>query len=970
VHNSIFVAATGTGAGPVWGIRINDGANNYLVIKNNNIVVKSTGGIPVYIDAAYNANRYNIDYNNLYAPGRVGEIGGVNLADIPAWQQVVTTDLHSVSLSPEFIDTTVNLDLSDYSALLCPFYPGITNDIGGNRRASTTVMGAYAGFKLSMDLAIQNIICANTTPYQQPVPTSIEIINLGNNTKIDSATFGWSVNGVTQPSVKWTATSPLDIEDTETILLGDFNAEAKTNIFDIVAWIESVNGQQDSIPWNDTLKSSVKILFTGNNLRALSIEQLVPNGLLCTQDSTSLIVKVENTGTLDYDFAVNPTTFSIRVTNPEPFTFDTVISLGEIKSGETAMLTLTDMFPIVVAGIYDIEVFLNSLADAIKYDDTVREQYISGRFKLPIDEYFSQGIPIEFNRDSNTSSQWKVIAKGVGADTVVEPQFGTGMLSFVGTPGSMATLSTRQLDLSRTKEPSLSFWYFHDTIPCEDYTDVYTITNGDSIDLLLSLTKYDATFGWKQYSVDLPSHAANRCVILAFEAMEKSRSGDVVQYIDRIRITAKQDIALAEVLTSDFTACDLQNKEWKVVLSNLTDPMLHYASDSVKVVLEITGTSYVFDTLLQTGSLSSFASDTLVMASGFDLAPGTYPLKAYFSSIMDDNRLNDTLVTSLVINPKLSVSIQSESSSNPLSGELILHQTITLHNTGNMDLFDLNMIIAVDTGDNDDVYALFEEPYTGTIPAGSDVAHTFTTTYSVPWIATYTVRATVYLNCDSVLVNATNMITETVDIKDLRVISIDNPSSAKDVAGSSVQVTATLNNRSDGYIFTDIPVSVRITNSQGVQQGAIITDNVTIGTSATVSHTFSQPYTVPNDTVYYVTVFVRSQDNYLKNDTVIIKRTTDYVGIETLNGKDGFALSQNIPNPATNKTSIDYNIPEAGEVIFHLHSVSGQLLYTETIEAMRGKQSLELNTSTFASGIYFYSIEYKGQRLVKRMSIK
>jgi hypothetical protein len=100
-----------------------------------------------------------------------------------------------------------------------------------------------------------------------------------------------------------------------------------------------------------------------------------------------------------------------------------------------------------------------------------------------------------------------------------------------------------------------------------------------------------------------------------------------------------------------------------------------------------------------------------------------------------------------------------------------------------------------------------------------------------------------------------------------------------------------------------------------------------------------------------------------------MKRYTESVGIETLKGSNVFTLGQNIPNPANNRTRIDYSIPEVGEVVFHVHSVSGQLLYSRTIETASGKQSIELNTNTFAAGIYFYSIEYKGQRLVKRMMI-
>jgi hypothetical protein len=100
-----------------------------------------------------------------------------------------------------------------------------------------------------------------------------------------------------------------------------------------------------------------------------------------------------------------------------------------------------------------------------------------------------------------------------------------------------------------------------------------------------------------------------------------------------------------------------------------------------------------------------------------------------------------------------------------------------------------------------------------------------------------------------------------------------------------------------------------------------------------------------------------------------IRRETNNVGIETL-GSNIFTLAQNIPNPAKNSTHIDYSIPESGEVVFHVHSISGQLLYSKTIEAASGINSLEFNTTTLAAGIYFYSIEYKGQRLIKRMSIQ
>jgi hypothetical protein len=399
---------------------------------------------------------------------------------------------------------------------------------------------------------------------------------------------------------------------------------------------------------------------------------------------------------------------------------------------------------------------------------------------------------------------------------------------------------------------------------------------------------------------------------------------------------------------------------------------LNFAITPTTLTLEVkeTGQSFTYDTLLTSSSLGSFASDTITLATGFNFAKGNYTLKAYFSSVLDVDRNNDTLVTSISINPALSVSIQSESTPNCIAGELVVHPSIVIANTGNIDLFDIDVLIRIDTGENNPaLYATFTETYTDTILAGNNDTYMFVNSYTVPWNARYNVRATVYLSCDSAMATATNMITECVDVKDLWIISIDNPAETSDDVGSSIQVRVTLNNRSDGDIFNSLPVTYSITNSQGVQT-TTSTENITVGLSETVSHTFTIPYTVPNDTVYYVTVYIENRDNYRNNDTMTIKRETIFVGMETLKQIEGFVLYQNIPNPTTNSTRIDYSIPEAGEVIFHVRNVSGQLLYSKTIEAASGKNSLEVNTSTFAAGIYFYSIEYKDQRLVKRMSVQ
>jgi hypothetical protein len=388
--------------------------------------------------------------------------------------------------------------------------------------------------------------------------------------------------------------------------------------------------------------------------------------------------------------------------------------------------------------------------------------------------------------------------------------------------------------------------------------------------------------------------------------------------------------------------------------------------------LEIQETGDVFTHHLTSDILNSFASDTITMATGINFTKGTYTFKAYFSSVLDVDRQNDTLETSIAINPDFSVQVElvSGGTTNCLAGESPVWQDVTITNTGNMDLQNIGLILQIDTGSlNQASYITIKDTCTNNILIGNNVTYRFKTSYSAPWHTTYYAGVTAYLLCDSTLANGKDEIVECVDTKDLYVVSIDNPSTTNDAVGATVNVTATLRNRADNGFFSASNITVLVENSRR-EQMEIFTENLpSIGTLATVSHTFNRSYTVPNDSVYYLIVYTNSQDNYPNNDTMTIRRETISVGIEALKSIDGFTLYQNIPNPAKGSTRIDYSISEAGTIVFNLHSISGQLLYSKTIEASNGKQSIELNTNTFAAGIYFYSIEYKGQRLVKRMMI-
>jgi hypothetical protein len=136
---------------------------------------------------------------------------------------------------------------------------------------------------------------------------------------------------------------------------------------------------------------------------------------------------------------------------------------------------------------------------------------------------------------------------------------------------------------------------------------------------------------------------------------------------------------------------------------------------------------------------------------------------------------------------------------------------------------------------------------------------------------------------------------------------------------------------------------------------------------ADTNYKFPTKDVVPTEDYYTIKVFIDSVDKYLSNDTVIEYCYNDGI-IVLANAR--FILGQNIPNPAKDNTRIDYSIPTDGQVIFTVYTVTGQALHIEKRDSYSGDNHIEFNTINLASGVYYYSMEYKGERLVKKMTIR
>ncbi|MFC4211119.1 GDSL-type esterase/lipase family protein [Pedobacter lithocola] len=70
-----------------------------------------------------------------------------------------------------------------------------------------------------------------------------------------------------------------------------------------------------------------------------------------------------------------------------------------------------------------------------------------------------------------------------------------------------------------------------------------------------------------------------------------------------------------------------------------------------------------------------------------------------------------------------------------------------------------------------------------------------------------------------------------------------------------------------------------------------------------------------------------------------------------------FVVTQNYPNPASSQTFIDIILPEPDKINVQIFDMMGRLTKTVVNEYFNtGKHTLEINTTAFAAGIYFFKI--------------
>ncbi|MCZ7604081.1 MAG: YCF48-related protein [Melioribacteraceae bacterium] len=81
-----------------------------------------------------------------------------------------------------------------------------------------------------------------------------------------------------------------------------------------------------------------------------------------------------------------------------------------------------------------------------------------------------------------------------------------------------------------------------------------------------------------------------------------------------------------------------------------------------------------------------------------------------------------------------------------------------------------------------------------------------------------------------------------------------------------------------------------------------------------------------------------------------------------------FSLSQNYPNPFNPETTIEFSIPQSGQVKLELFDILGRIMVTYIDEyRAAGTYELQLNLSDYSSGIYIYKISFERMTISKKL---
>ena len=717
-------------------------------------------------------------------------------------------------------------------------------------------------------------------------------------------------------------------------------------------------------------------LFEGSDLMPDAYVEPLTGGIQCVPNSTPVKLRIYNQGTVDVDFSTTPMKVWLKCESDSVNLQTSVdVKSGLIKVMGYDTVDLLSHLDITYPGMYRLTAWIEWANDQQKFNDTLRLDYYVDKTILPYENNFTGTFAGVSVNQTYGDIMWEV----TNSNPVLNPVYGTGSLLFRSSTerGSISQAVFTSMTLQNTYRPQLYFWYAHDNKNpyLMDQMDVRISQDGGAtFKTLKTLYRYDAKCTqptWKRYQIDLSNYTTGNCIVLVFTAYSYG-GGD--QTIDQVKIVAMQDmqVRVDAPVESDFAACNLTGRSLKVYLENLTGQEVPFkAGDSVTV--EMSGASNFVLKQALSGRLESRELDSLVLSPIDYVGGGQFDVKVYVNAI-DSNASNDTAKFSLNLNPDLAVT-RHDAIGYTEPGDTV-YVGFTMKNTGNLEIVSpFEVLVVLNMADT------VRETISRVLKPGDTLYHRFSQGIIVPVTTSdqpfYLLDVYAQMPCDANGDNDSVRITGLVNVVDNGILSIISPAATPCAMGGSmakVEVRLFNNGTVDN---TDSLLLTAVIDSAGVAYATLTEKIAPMYGGENRNHTFSQSYRVPRLSVngsqaaYKVTVFLGALADDIDhgNDTAKVEACVEGgVGIEDAT-IDRWTVGQNVPNPASELTRIPYVIPESGVLTLRIMGMNGQVLYREDVNAEAGSGDIRVNLSDLAAGVYYYSVEYRGERVVRKMNV-
>lgn len=281
--------------------------------------------------------------------------------------------------------------------------------------------------------------------------------------------------------------------------------------------------------------------------------------------------------------------------------------------------------------------------------------------------------------------------------------------------------------------------------------------------------------------------------------------------------------------------------------------------------------------------------------------------------------------------------------------------TVTIENFGTTELTSIPLSYEINTG-----YPPQNGTWTGSLLPGATVDYTFTSTYIGP-AQDYTLCAYTKLTTDPYHMNDTTcaFINMGAAAHDVGVCQIVSPSSST-VTGAVTNVSVWIKNYGTSS-ETDIPVQFLINSLAQATETWI----GTLAPGDSVLYNFTATYQGPISQYNFCAKTVLVGDQVSSNDATCFTVT---VGIDDM-GNNGFALMQNIPNPASANTEIPFYLPTGGKCRLIISNIIGEIVFTDEVEGMSGINTYRLDLGKLDQGVYSYTLHFGEFSQTRRLTV-